>query len=131
MNQRIHMDRLDHFVLTVKDVERTCRFYTEVLGMREVTFNGSRKALVFGRQKINLHAAGSCISPRAQHPQTGSADFCLITNSSIEDLMRHLEAQGVVVVKGPVQRTGAEGPILSAYLRDPDGNLVEVSTYDF
>ena len=122
------IDRLDHLVLTVRDIEATCRFYERVLGMQRVNFSG-RVALAFGGQKINLHQAGREFEPKATHPVAGSGDFCLITTTPLEEVMRHLAAWAVAVEKGPVSRTGATGPIRSVYFRDPDGNLVEVSNY--
>jgi len=128
--------RLDHFVLTCRDVAASIRFYTEVLGMREVTFGGSRKALAFGQQKINLHAAGQAaegaggtVAAIAARPTPGSADVCLIVAEPLKAVVAHLAACGVPVEEGPVIRTGAMGPIESVYVRDPDGNLVELSRY--
>jgi catechol 2,3-dioxygenase-like lactoylglutathione lyase family enzyme len=126
----IDIDRIDHVVLTVGDVEATCAFYARVLGMRVVTFAGGRKALAFGRQKINLHQAGREFEPKADVPTPGSADFCLITTTPLDEVATHLAACGVPILEGPVARTGATGPIRSLYFRDPDRNLVEVSTYD-
>lgn len=123
------IERLDHFVLTVRDIEKTCDFYSRVLGMEVVTFGQGRKALRFGRQKINLHQFGREFEPKAAAPAPGSADFCLITEVPIPKVVEHLQACGVRIEEGPVQRTGAVGPILSVYVRDPDGNLVEISNY--
>jgi catechol 2,3-dioxygenase-like lactoylglutathione lyase family enzyme len=123
------IDALDHLVLTVADVAETCAFYTRVLGMQEVTFGGGRKALVFGMQKINLHQFGREVEPKAERPTPGSGDFCLITSVPLDEVIAHLRACGVTVLEGPVQRTGARGPILSVYFRDPDRNLIEVSNY--
>ncbi len=123
----MHIDRLDHLVLTVRDIEVSCDFYTRVLGMRAVTFAGGRKALAFGRQKINLHQQGKEFEPKAQHPTPGSADLCFITDTPLDEVIAHLGACTVSIEEGPIQRTGAEGPILSVYLRDPDGNLLEIS----
>jgi catechol 2,3-dioxygenase-like lactoylglutathione lyase family enzyme len=123
------IDRLDHLVLTVRDVEETCRFYERVLGMKVVTFGGGRKALQFGRQKINLHQVGQEFEPKAHHPVPGSADLCLIASVPLEEVIRHLHDCGVAIVEGPVERTGATGNILSVYFRDPDHNLLEVSRY--
>ena len=125
----MRMDRIDHFVLTVADIQTTCDFYSRVLGMVVVTFGQGRKALLFGRQKINLHEVGREFQPKANVPTAGSADFCLITDTPIEEVITQLEASGVPVVEGPVARTGAIGAIRSIYLRDPDQNLVEVSNY--
>lgn len=124
------IDRLDHFVLTVADIQATCDFYRRVLGFQVVTFGQGRLALAFGQQKINLHQAGREFEPKARHPFPGSADFCLITRHSMAEVLDRLQAAGVPVEDGPVARTGAMGPITSVYFRDPDGNLVEVSCYD-
>ena len=128
--------RIDHVVLTCRDVAATIRFYTEVLGMREVTFGAGRKALAFGRQKINLHAAGQVgegpagtVAAVAARPMPGSADLCLIVSEPPDVVVAHLAACGVPVETGPALRTGALGPIESVYVRDPDGNLVELSRY--
>jgi catechol 2,3-dioxygenase-like lactoylglutathione lyase family enzyme len=126
----MRIDRLDHLVLTVRDVDATCSFYVRVLGMQLVTFGEARKALAFGRQKINLHQAGREFEPKAALPTPGSADLCLITDVPLDEAIAHLTACGVAVVEGPVMRTGATGPIRSVYFRDPDGNLIEVSNYD-
>lgn len=121
------IDRIDHFVLTVRDPEATCAFYSRVLGMHPVTFAGGRKALAFGNQKINLHQAGREFEPKAERPVPGSADFCLITSVPLAEVMAHLESCGVAIIEGPVAKTGATGPLRSVYFRDPDSNLVEVS----
>ncbi|XP_019618448.1 PREDICTED: glyoxalase domain-containing protein 5-like [Branchiostoma belcheri] len=125
----ISVDRLDHFVLTVKSIDVTVDFYTRVLGMRVDTFKGGRKALHFGQQKVNLHEHGNEFEPKAHAPMPGSADVCLITSHSAEEVLEHLKTCDVAVEEGPVQRTGALGPILSVYFRDPDNNLIEVSSY--
>ncbi|HEY6612202.1 MAG TPA: VOC family protein [Pseudomonas sp.] len=119
--------RLDHLVLTVADIETTRDFYVRVLGMQAVTFAGGRSALAFGQQKINLHQAGREFEPKAERPTPGSADLCFIVSTPLEQVVTHLQGCGVPVVEGPVQRTGATGPILSVYLRDPDQNLIELS----
>jgi catechol 2,3-dioxygenase-like lactoylglutathione lyase family enzyme len=118
---------LDHWVLTAADVGATAAFYERVLGMKVVTFGAGRTALEFGRQKINLHQAGREFPPHAKTPQPGALDFCLLTEEPITKVIAHLQSCGVPVEEGPVQRTGATGPILSVYFRDPDGNLVEVA----
>jgi len=125
----VEIDRIDHIVLTVSDVEETVRFYSEVLGMRAVTFAEGRRALAFGGQKINLHQAGREFEPKAARPAPGSADFCLITMTPLGEVMDRLAAGGVEVLQGPVEKTGALGPMQSVYIRDPDGNLVEISRY--
>ena len=124
------IDRIDHVVMTVKDIEATCAFYARVLGMRVVTFGAGRKALAFGAQKINLHQAGREFEPRAQHPTPGSIDLCLIATGTLDEVAADLVAAGVPILEGPVARTGATGPMRSVYFRDPDANLIEVSVYD-
>jgi catechol 2,3-dioxygenase-like lactoylglutathione lyase family enzyme len=121
--------RLDHLVLTVKSIQKTIRFYTFVLGMQEETFGSGRRSLRFGNQKINLHEAGHEFEPKAQHPLPGSADLCFITDQPIHSLIEHLRKNNVMVEEGPVKRTGALGPIISVYIRDPDQNLIEISEY--
>ncbi|HEX4357939.1 MAG TPA: VOC family protein [Pseudonocardia sp.] len=123
------INRLDHLVLTVADIEATVAFYTQVLGMTEVSFGAGRRALTFGSSKINLHERGREFEPKAEHPVPGSADICLIVDDDIPDVIAQLGAAGVPIEEGPVERTGATGPILSCYLRDPDRNLVELSNY--
>ena len=130
MASGISINRLDHLVLTVADIEATCAFYTSVLGMEVVTFGGGRKALSFGAQKINLHQAGKEFEPKSQHPTPGSADLCFISDTPLDAVAVHLEACGVAIEEGIVPRTGATGPIQSIYIRDPDQNLIEISTYD-
>jgi catechol 2,3-dioxygenase-like lactoylglutathione lyase family enzyme len=123
------IERLDHLVLTVADIAKTCEFYEKVLGMETVTFGAGRKALSFGRQKINLHQAGKEFEPKAVKPTPGSGDLCFITSTPVTEVIEHLKQQGVAIEEGPVPRTGATGPIQSVYFRDPDGNLIEVSNY--
>jgi catechol 2,3-dioxygenase-like lactoylglutathione lyase family enzyme len=123
----MQIDHLDHLVLTVADIEATLDFYTRVLGMQAVTFGEGRKALGFGNQKINLHQAGREFEPKAQRPTPGSADLCFIVATPLEQVIANLQAQQVAIVEGPVQRTGATGPIRSVYVRDPDLNLIELS----
>ncbi len=129
MSFEIRIDRIDHIVLTVRDITATCRFYTQILGMREITFAGSRKALVFGNQKINLHKAGQEFEPKAYRPTPGAADLCLIATTPMPDIVTHLRKHDVEIIEGPVHRTGAQGSITSVYFRDPDLNLREVSNY--
>ncbi len=123
----IAVDRLDHLVLTVTDVDRACRFYSKVLGMRVVTFGRGRKALAFGNQKINLHLKGHEVEPKAAHPVPGSGDLCFVTSVPLPSVIAHLLVCGTEIVGGPARRAGALGPIESIYLRDPDGNLIEVA----
>ncbi len=123
------LDRLDHLVLTVRNVETTCAFYSNVLGMEVVTFENGRKALSFGSQKINLHEAGKEFEPKAYRPTPGSADLCFTTTTPIEQVVKQLELSNVRILEGPIKRTGALGQIMSVYFRDPDLNLIEVSNY--
>ncbi len=125
----MQIERIDHLVLTVSDIERTCDFYSRVLGMQAVTFGDGRRALSFGEQKINLHQRGHEFEPKALKPTPGSADVCFVTGEPLEEVRRHLASCGVEIVEGPVKRTGALGPMDSVYVRDPDGNLVEISSY--
>jgi len=118
---------LDHLVLTVRDLEATIRFYCDGLGMELRTFDGSRSALHFGRQKINLHLAGHEFEPKAALPTPGSADLCFLTEQPLESVASRLARLGWPVIEGPVARTGAIGPITSIYLRDPDYNLIEIA----
>jgi catechol 2,3-dioxygenase-like lactoylglutathione lyase family enzyme len=117
---------LDHLVLTVADPDATVAFY-ERLGMLREAFEGGRVALRFGRQKINLHRAGAESAPHARRPTPGSGDVCLLVEGPLDAVERELAAAGIAVELGPVERTGAQGPLRSLYLRDPDGNLVELS----
>lgn len=129
MKRSMQIERIDHLVLTVRDIAISCDFYSRVLGMKVVTFGGDRKALAFGAHKINLHQHGSEFEPKAAYPTPGSADLCLIASVPIPAVLHHLQACKVTIIEGPVQRTGATGPIQSVYFRDPDSNLIEVSSY--
>jgi catechol 2,3-dioxygenase-like lactoylglutathione lyase family enzyme len=122
--------RLDHLVLTVADIDKTVQFYTEVLGFQLITFQGDRKALTFGAQKINLHQKGKEFEPKAAVPTCGSADLCFIAQTDVADVLKELQLKKIDVIEGVVDRTGALGRIRSVYFRDPDGNLIEVSNYD-
>ena len=126
----LNIDRIDHLVLTVADLATTCEFYSRVLGMETVTFGTeNRKALAFGRHKINLHQAGQEFEPKARAATRGSADFCLITETPLDEVIAHLRACDIEIIQGPVPKIGATGALLSVYFRDPDGNLLEVSNY--
>ena len=128
----MRIDHIDHFVLTVASIEATCAFYKRVLGMKVVRFESvgtPRVALAFGNQKINLHQADAVPDPNVLKPTPGSADFCLITKTPMDEVRAHLARQNVAVITGPVHRTGAAGKIYSVYIRDPDLNLVEISNY--
>lgn len=127
MDSAVCIDRIDHLVLTVADISLACEFYSRVLGMEVVVFGGGRKALRFGRQKINLHQRGREFEPKAAAPTPGSADLCFIAATPLDRVAAHLEACGVAILEGPVERTGAIGVIRSLYIRDPDRNLIEIS----
>ena len=124
------VNALDHLVLTVTDLERTTRFYTKILGMEEITFGNNRKALGFGDQKINSHEYGNEFEPKAKTPCPGSADLCFISTTPIQEWQTFLVSNGIPIEEGPVKRTGAKGTIHSIYIRDPDGNLIEISNYE-
>jgi catechol 2,3-dioxygenase-like lactoylglutathione lyase family enzyme len=123
----MNIDRVDHLVLTVQDISRTCEFYQQVLGMEVVTFGENRKALKFGHQKLNLHGVGYELEPKALRPTVGAIDLCLISNTPLQEVIAHLNLCGVAVDLGIVERTGAMGMIRSIYIRDPDGNLIEIA----
>lgn len=125
----MQIQRLDHLVLTVADIGRSCDFYTRVLGMEAVTFGEGRTALKFGRQKINLHPADNIPGLVAGKPTPGSGDLCFITETPLAEVSAHLAQCGVPIVAGPGPRAGAIGAIQSVYIRDPDQNLVELSNY--
>ena len=122
---------LDHLVLTVTDIDQSVAFYCDVLGMEAEQFHpadgSTRWALTFGVQKINLHPADGVFAPHAQVPQVGSADLCFLSETGLDDWSAHFDQQNIVVEEGPITRTGATGPIVSLYIRDPDGNLIEIS----
>jgi catechol 2,3-dioxygenase-like lactoylglutathione lyase family enzyme len=126
-------DRIDHFVLTVADIEATTRFYERALKLRRETFRGpdgqQRYALKLGRQKINLQDRSTVTPTKAARPTFGSGDFCLIAAVPLDDVIAHLRAEEIAIEAGPVPRTGAVGALRSVYFRDPDGNLVEVAEY--
>ena len=125
----MNLTGIDHFVLTVEDVEESCSFY-EDLGAEVVTFGDDRTALQFGEQKINLHPVDTDIDLVATEPTPGGGDFCILTETAIETVERQLRTRDIEILAGPVERTGAVGPITSVYFRDPDDNLVEIGTYD-
>ncbi len=123
------LDRIDHVVFTVRDIAVTCDFYARALGVVAITFDGGRRALQIGRCKINLHQVGHEFEPKAAQPRPGTQDICLISTTPLPDVIGHLRGAGVEIIEGPVPRTGALGPMESVYLRDPDGNLIEVACY--
>jgi catechol 2,3-dioxygenase-like lactoylglutathione lyase family enzyme len=127
------IDHIDHLVLTTRDKAACIRFYTEILGMKLVTFQTpteERLAFSFGSQKINLHEWGREFTPRAHVAVPGSLDLCFIAAQPLDLVVKTLERKGVKIVEGPVRKTGAVGPIRSVYVRDPDLNLVEISVYE-
>jgi catechol 2,3-dioxygenase-like lactoylglutathione lyase family enzyme len=126
-NKPMQLDMLDHLVLTVQNIDVTCTFYQQVLGMQIIHFGSGRTALQFGQQKLNLHEVGKEFEPKALRPTPGSADLCFLTSIPLEQAISHLHACGIAIVEGPVNKTGATGPIRSIYVRDPDGNLIEVA----
>jgi catechol 2,3-dioxygenase-like lactoylglutathione lyase family enzyme len=123
------IDSIDHVVLTVKDIEKTCEFYSKVMGMEIVALGEGRKALTVGTQKINLQKLGRESTLIADKPTTGSADICFVSSLPLTDVVAHLSACGVKLIGGPVERSGARGLMMSVYFRDPDMNLIEVSHY--
>lgn len=123
------IDSIDHLVLTVTNIEKTCEFYHQVLGMEIITFGDNRKALKFGEQKINLHQLGQEFEPKANKPTPGSADLCLITSIPLTKVMEHLNNCNIKIILGTIERTGAKGKIESVYIRDPDNNLIEIANY--
>ena len=125
----MEIERIDHIVLTVRDLRATCAFYTRALGMREETFGAGRTALHFGSQKINLQPVGGESTLVARTPTPGSGDLCFVTTTPLDAVIAHLRACGVEIIEGPVKRAGAIGMMDSVYFRDPDENLVEVSIY--
>jgi len=125
----INVTHIDHLVLTVTDMETTCRFYREVLGMTLIEYGNNRKALGFGAQKINLHAKDDNIQPAADKPTPGAMDLCFISDSPIQEIIAQLEQQNISLIAGPVTRHGAQGAMESVYIRDPDNNLIEIAHY--
>ena len=127
------IDHVDHIVLTTRDKDACIRFYSEVLGMKLERFRTpteERMALKFGSQKINLHEWGKEFTPRAHVAVPGSLDLCLIASIALEGVIEKLNKHGVPILAGPVAKTGAQGPIRSVYVRDPDLNLIEISVYN-
>jgi catechol 2,3-dioxygenase-like lactoylglutathione lyase family enzyme len=129
MDKKMKIDKIDHLVLTVRDIDASCAFYTRILGMHEISFGQGRRAVAFGDQKINFHQVGEELEPKALRPTPGSGDLCFTTGRSMEKIMAHLRICGAEIIEGPVRRTGAGGSMTSVYIRDPDQNLIEVATY--
>ena len=125
----LRITAIDHIVLTVANISAACTFYKRALGLEIIEFDNGRKALRAGRQKINLHAEGREFSPHALRPTSGSADLCLITQEPLAEWLRHFQTLGIDLVDGPIPQTGALGRMESIYVRDLDGNLIEVASY--
>jgi len=125
----MQINRLDHLVLTVKDIDKTVDFYVSVLGMEKEIFKENRVALKFGNQKINLHQLGAEFEPKARNVKEGSADLCFISNLPLDEVIMHVMRLNIMIVEGLCERTGAIGVLNSIYIRDPDENLIEISTY--
>jgi|TARA_R110002050_G_scaffold269646_2_gene412050 catechol 2,3-dioxygenase-like lactoylglutathione lyase family enzyme len=126
----IKINHLDHLVLTVKNIDATVEFYTQILGMEKEVFKGTRIALKYGNQKINLHQLGKEFEPKAFNVKEGSADLCFIVDTPVKEVKEFLESKGIEIIEGIVPRTGAMGNIKSIYIRDPDMNLIELSNYN-
>lgn len=120
------ISHLDHIVITVSNIEKSVSFYKRTLLAKEITFANGRKAVSFGQQKLNFQLLGQ--EPRNK-AQVGSADFCLITHWSLEQVIKHLESEDIEILEGPVKKSGAIGEIESVYFCDPDSNLIEISVY--
>ena len=125
----ISIERIDHFVITVSDTDKTINFYKRVLGMSAIAFANGRKALRFGNQKINIHQAGKEMKPNAQNAAIGTADVCFISDRPLETVQNHLQSEHIHIEYGPIEQHGAVGIMDSVYFRDPDGNLIEVGVY--
>jgi len=123
----MQIDAIDHLVLTVKDIDRSVAFYTSVLGMQMKIFGEERVALYFGTHKINLHQSGKEFEPHTKRPTNGSADICFLTDTPLKEAMQEVLKHNIPIEEGPVQRSGAQGDIVSFYMRDPDGNLIEIA----
>ena len=123
------IDSIDHIVLTVTDLAQTIAFYQDALDMQIEYFgqNNERVALKFGIQKINLHQWHKEFEPQAARPTPGAIDLCFLSTVPLNTIIKTLEQKGIAIVEGPIERTGAQGRILSIYIRDPDANLLEIS----
>lgn len=127
--RRVLYERFDHCVLTVADIDATVDFYERVLDMEVVTFGDRRKALKFADSKINLHEVGKEIEPTALRPGPGTEHLCFVVSDPLEQVIDSIKKTETPIESGPIERVGAVGPLLSVYVRDPDQNLIEVSTY--
>ena len=133
----VTVNALDHLVINVTDVQRSANWYAIILGMEVRVFDPGpgktpRTSLVFGNQKINVRPrdADKVEWFTADHQTAGSDDLCFLTASTPEQVVAHLEANGVRIEEGPVTRQGARGMLRSVYCRDPDGSLIEISSYE-
>jgi catechol 2,3-dioxygenase-like lactoylglutathione lyase family enzyme len=133
----VKVNALDHIVINVADVARSVDWYQKVLGMEVKVFDPghgkpTRASLLFGYQKINVRPrdADKVEWFTADHEMPGSDDLCFLTSSAPDEVVTHLKACGVAIEEGPVTKQGARGAIRSVYCRDPDGSLIEISSYD-
>jgi catechol 2,3-dioxygenase-like lactoylglutathione lyase family enzyme len=133
----IKVNALDHLVINVTDVARSVDWYRKVLGMEVKVFDPGhgkpvRTSLMFGRQKINVRPRGADKVEwfTADHVAPGSDDLCFLTESTPDEVVSHLKACGVAIEEGPAIKQGARGAIRSVYCRDPDGSLIEISSYE-
>ena len=113
--------------MTVENVDTTVNWYLRVLGVKSGVFGEGRKALLFNKQKINLHPLGADFEPKAFAPTLGSMDICFLLSTPLPAAIEHFKTQRVAIEKGPIKRNGAAGLITSVYIRDPDKNLLEIS----
>lgn len=118
---------IDHLVLTVRSPKATVDFFARALGLEPIEFGAGRLALRIGNQKVNLQTLGQEVR---NHACIGSGDLCLLTDKPLPDVIDRLTSAGIAIIEGPVQKSGARGPITSVYFNDPDGNLIEISCYD-
>jgi catechol 2,3-dioxygenase-like lactoylglutathione lyase family enzyme len=133
----VKVSALDHLVINVADVARTVEWYQKILGTEVKVFdpghgNAKRTSLVFGDQKINVRPrdADKVEWFTADHEMAGSDDLCFLTASTPDEVVAHLKAHGVAIEEGPTKKQGARGTLNSVYCRDPDGSLIEISSYE-
>ena len=133
----VKVNALDHLVINVSDVARSADWYAKILGMEIKVFEPGegrtpRTSLQFGNQKINVRPKGADKIDwfTANHEAAGSDDLCFLTSSTPDEVVAHLKAHGVAIEEGPTKKQGARGTLLSVYCRDPDGSLIEISSYE-
>ena len=133
----VKVNAIDHIVINVSDVARSAQWYAKILGMEIMVFDpgegkSKRTSLMFGNQKINVRPkhADKIEWFTGDHVAAGSDDLCFLTASTPEEVVAHLKANGVTIEEGPTKKQGARGTILSVYCRDPDGSLIEISSYE-